>query len=39
MKDYGLKFSGCSQLKKYGDPKYYGVMNLIYYKNEVSEEV
>jgi hypothetical protein len=39
MKDYGLKFSGCSQLKKYGDPKYYGVINLIYYKYEVSEEV
>jgi hypothetical protein len=39
MKDYELKFSGCSQLKKYGDPKYYGVINLIYYKYEVSEEV
>ena len=39
MKDYGLKFSGCSQLYRRGDPKYYGVMNLIYYKNEVSEEV
>jgi len=39
MKDYGFKFSGCSQLYRRGDPKYYGVMNLIYYKNEVSEEV
>jgi hypothetical protein len=39
MKYYGLKFSGCSQLKRFGHPKYYGVMNLIYYKNEVSEEV
>ena len=39
MKDYGLKFSGCSQLKRRDDPNYYGVMNLIYYKYEVSEEV
>jgi len=39
MKDYGLKFSGCSQLKRLDDPKYYGVMNLIYYKYEASEEV
>jgi len=34
MRDYGLKFSGCSQLKRLDDPKYYGVMNLIYYKYE-----
>jgi hypothetical protein len=39
MKDYGLKFSGCSQSKRFGHPKYYGVMNLIYYMYEVSEEV
>ena len=39
MKDYGLKFSGCSQLKRLDDPNYYGVINLIYYKYEVSEEV
>jgi len=39
MKDYGLKFSGCSQLKRLNDPNYYGVINLIYYKYEVSEEV
>jgi hypothetical protein len=39
MKDYGLKFSGCSQLKRLDDPNYYGVVNLIYYKYEVSEEV
>jgi len=39
MKDYGLKFSGCSQLKRVNDPNYYGVINLIYYKYEVSEEV
>jgi len=32
MQDYGLKFSGCSQLKRLDDPKYYGVANLIYYK-------
>jgi hypothetical protein len=34
MKDYGLKFSGCSQLKRIDDPNYYGVVNLIYYKYE-----
>lgn len=34
MKDYGLKFSGCSQLKRFDDPDYYGVINLIYYKYE-----
>jgi len=39
MKDYGLKFSGCSQLYRRDDPNYYGVINLIYYKYEVSEEV
>jgi hypothetical protein len=39
MQDYGLKFSGCSQLKRLDDPKYYGVINLIYYKYEASEEV
>ena len=33
-KDYGFKFSGCSPLKRPEDPKYYGVMNLIYYKYE-----
>ena len=32
MQDYGLKFSGCSQLYRHNHPKYYGVMNLIYYK-------
>ncbi len=37
--DYGLDFSGCSQLKRLDDPKYYGVVNLIYYKYEVSKEV
>jgi len=39
MKDYGLKFSGCSQLYRRDDPNYYGVINFIYYKYEVSEEV
>jgi len=38
MKDYGLKFSGCSQLKRLDDPKYYGVANLIYYKYEDQKE-
>jgi hypothetical protein len=32
MRDYGLKFSGCSQLKRANDPNYYGVVSLVYYK-------
>ena len=39
MKDYGLKFSGCSQLKRLNDPNYYGVINLIYYKYEIPKNI
>jgi len=39
MKDYGLKFSGCSESKRRDHPKYYGVMNLIYYKYEIPKNI